>query len=314
MRRLLLAIAAVLLAASLFALIVWWLPARLSPPVPALPTGELGRRGVTGVQLVQLEDDRLKLQNDRLKLQNDTRGTLLQVLGGSVLLLGLIFTWLQLRATREGQITDRYTKAVDQLGNSKLAVRLGGIYALQRIARDSAGDRLTISEVLCHYARTTERPPFAEEAGESRMLDGRAPDIHAALAIVGHWRERVGRGRHWLDLHGADFRGAKLENARLRDVYFYDAQLQAARLIGAELQNAQLDRADLRGADLGGADLTDAHLFDAKLEGAKADEDTVWPPYWTVRQRRQEAGILEPPEIDETTEIVGLAGSDPSPT
>jgi hypothetical protein len=32
------------------------------------------------------------------------------------------------RLTQQGQITDRYTKAIEQLGSDKLDVRLGGIY------------------------------------------------------------------------------------------------------------------------------------------------------------------------------------------
>jgi hypothetical protein len=36
------------------------------------------------------------------------------------------------RLTQQGQITDRYTKAIEQLGAEKLEVRLGGIYALGR--------------------------------------------------------------------------------------------------------------------------------------------------------------------------------------
>ena len=35
-------------------------------------------------------------------------------------------------------MTDRYTKAIKQLGSKKLDVRIGGIYALERVARDSA--------------------------------------------------------------------------------------------------------------------------------------------------------------------------------
>jgi hypothetical protein len=52
---------------------------------------------------------------------------------------------------REGQITDRFTKAIAQLGEQgpeKLAVRLGGIYALERIARDSERDHWPMMEVL----------------------------------------------------------------------------------------------------------------------------------------------------------------------
>jgi hypothetical protein len=90
---------------------------------------------------------------DELKAQNDVRTTLLQALAGGVLLLGAYFTYRQLRVTREGQITDRYTKAVDQLGSEHLDVRVGGIYALERIARDSPEDRATIEEVLTAYLR-----------------------------------------------------------------------------------------------------------------------------------------------------------------
>src|SRR6516162_9418987 len=47
---------------------------------------------------------------------NSVCTTLLQAVGGLVLVVGAVFTFRQLRITREGQITDRYTKAVDQLG------------------------------------------------------------------------------------------------------------------------------------------------------------------------------------------------------
>lgn len=42
-----------------------------------------------------------------------------------------------LKLTGQGQVTDRYTKAIDQPGPDKIDVRIGGINALQRIARDS---------------------------------------------------------------------------------------------------------------------------------------------------------------------------------
>jgi hypothetical protein len=50
--------------------------------------------------------------------------------------------------TEQGQVTDRYTKAIEQLGSDKLDVRIGSIYALERVARDSARDHPTVMEVL----------------------------------------------------------------------------------------------------------------------------------------------------------------------
>lgn len=56
-----------------------------------------------------------------------------------------------MRISREGQVTERFTRAVDQLGSEHLDVRLGAPYALERIAHDSATDRRTIGEILTAY-------------------------------------------------------------------------------------------------------------------------------------------------------------------
>jgi hypothetical protein len=40
--------------------------------------------------------------------------------------------------------SDRYTKAIEQLGSDKLDVRSGGIHALERITVDSKRDHPTV--------------------------------------------------------------------------------------------------------------------------------------------------------------------------
>src|SRR5664280_1939441 len=60
---------------------------------------------------------------------------ILAVLGAGV---GLAYTARTYRLSREGHLTDRYTRAVEQLGSDKIEVRLGGIYALERLMRDSS--------------------------------------------------------------------------------------------------------------------------------------------------------------------------------
>jgi hypothetical protein len=90
---------------------------------------------------------------DRIDLESKSRQTLAQILGGAALLVGLYFTSQTLRTTQEGQITDRFTKAIDQLGKDTLAVRLGGIHALERIAIDSEADHWAVMEVLTAFIR-----------------------------------------------------------------------------------------------------------------------------------------------------------------
>ena len=95
----------------------------------------------------------------RLGLRNDVRTAFAQLLAGCVLAGGLVFTARTYRVAREGQITDRFSKAIEHLGSDKLDLRLGGIYALERIARDSVRDQGPILEVLTAYARRYVRRP-----------------------------------------------------------------------------------------------------------------------------------------------------------
>jgi hypothetical protein len=57
-------------------------------------------------------------------------------------------------------LTDRYSKAIEHLGDSKVDVRLGGIYALERVAADSPTDRSAIIEVLCAFVRVHTDPVY----------------------------------------------------------------------------------------------------------------------------------------------------------
>ncbi|MFF5213566.1 pentapeptide repeat-containing protein [Streptosporangium sp. NPDC000396] len=59
----------------------------------------------------------------------------------------------------ERRVTDLYTKAAEQLGHDKAAVRLAGLYALERLAQDNPGHRQTIVNVICAYLRMPYTPP-----------------------------------------------------------------------------------------------------------------------------------------------------------
>ena len=107
------------------------------------------------------------------RLVDEYRKTFVQIVGGAFLLYTLYLTHRRTKAaeetlrisqhtlevTRETQITDRFTKAVAQLGatdnqgNKQLEIRFGGIYSLERIARDSPGDHWPIMEILTAYVR-----------------------------------------------------------------------------------------------------------------------------------------------------------------
>ncbi len=216
---------------------------------------------------------------DRAAAEASTRTGLIAGLAGLAALGGLFFTSRTYRLTEQGHITDRYTKAIEQLGSDKLDVRLGGIYALERIAVDSARDHPTVVEVLSafvrersHPAPTTAPDPTIAEVlaalfrGQSEPVTGRQTspdrsgddqpsesavsheptpsirpptDVQAALTVLGRLPQRSGVSRG--DLSGALLAGVQLD----------EVNLAGARLDGADLPGAQLIGADLSGANLG---------------------------------------------------------------
>ena len=170
--------------------------------------------------------------------------------------------------TEQGQVADRYTKAIEQLGSDKLDVRIGGVYALERVARDSARDHPTVMDVLTAFIRehSHEQWPPSDHPTSREQERSTRPDVQAALTVVG--RRNTDHDIRPVDLIGADLTGADLNHADLTRPYLADANLTRAVLAFAHLRRGYLTRANLTGADLLGADLVRANLLGANLTDA----------------------------------------------
>jgi uncharacterized protein YjbI with pentapeptide repeats len=205
------------------------------------------------------------------------RGRLLQLGAGLFAAAALIYTARNFTLSREGQVTDRYTKAIEQLGSGQLDVRIGGIYALERVARDSVRDHPTIMEVLAAFIREHSHeqlpPSGGSEPGAAPPARRTRPDVQAAVTVLGRRNPRHDRQR--INLAAAALVGADLTGADLTDADLTGADLTSADLPRATLTRANLDNADLTGADLNGADLTSAYLYRATLNGTDLHRATL---------------------------------------
>jgi hypothetical protein len=222
-------------------------PRLLHPP---LSPAEL--RGVSSA------DKRVELQQAQAKLQNDARATLLQGVAGLLLVAGAIATWRQVQVSREGQITERFTRAIDQLGSQTPDVRLGGIFTMERIAKDSPADRNTVAAVLSAFVRThapwmvgaADGPEHPTATVDERLpwLEHRAPDVSTAIWLLG--RRPPSRDAPRLYLSRVDLRAAHLPNAQLPNINLRNANLARAVLLGINLERSDLENTDLRHTDL----------------------------------------------------------------
>jgi hypothetical protein len=88
-----------------------------------------------------------------------------------------IATELTDRDATERRITELYTKAVEQLGSDKAPVRLGGLYALERLAQDNPAHRHTIVNVICAYLRMPFSPTAPTNKPEPKPEPEAAEDL-----------------------------------------------------------------------------------------------------------------------------------------
>jgi hypothetical protein len=183
-------------------LVLWALPSLLVP----------SEEGMTAAQ--------------HLMAVNDARATLVTFALAVGAAGTLFFTGRTFLLTRETQVTERYTRAVSQIGEDNLEVRIGGIYALERIGRDSSADRRTVVFVLGALVR-------------NRSNDGRAQDeepgddVYTALRVIGRLAPLTDVT---VNLRGADLHKANLK--MLHDVRVYHGGFD---LTGATLPESWKD-------------------------------------------------------------------------
>jgi hypothetical protein len=134
---------------------------------------------VVGPWLFTRQSDHGLTTEQMLTAKNDVRNTLVQILGGLALAGGLIVTYntyLQNRTEQNRtykqrqaeQVNELYAKAVEQLGSDKAPVRLGALYALERLAQDNPEQQPTAVDVFCAYLRMPYDIPGEPPANDAQ--------------------------------------------------------------------------------------------------------------------------------------------------
>ena len=207
----------------------------------------------------------------------------------------------QVGTSQQSLLNEQYQKGAEMLGSEVLSVRLGGIYALARLARENSEEyHIQIMRLFCAFVRnpTPDDKQYIEAAYKrttiDEIMDSQEPDeltnlrldIEAVMEAIAHRRKDVIRFEKDADFH-IDLREAKLQNLfwqNIENVNLYRANLSFSDLSGASFRagtnlswihavrvvfyNADLADVNLQTAILCQANLTDAFLINADLTRA----------------------------------------------
>lgn len=211
----------------------------------------------------------------------DLLRTFAQLLGGIAFVVGLYFTAKSLRNSQENirisqdahdlaieslleqrksQFTDRFYKAIEQLGSAEEDVRVGALYSLRMIAHDSEGLHQQCIDMVTYFIRRR-----AEQGLGSKLpLLG---DVQVALGVLGHW---------YPNNKSRSMNGSNLSHLNLAGYSFCQGFYQHVDFSASDLTRADFTQSDLTGADFTSsicsrAVFTFAELGHTTFHGAKLD-------------------------------------------
>ena len=195
----------------------------------------------------------------------------------------------QAETAHQSLLNERFQRSAEMLGSNDLSVRIGGIYALKQLAKDSPERfHVEIMRVFTAFVRLPTVDQGIEivtegDVGQDDQMRRVRADVEAVMQAIGY---RSSKGialeqnekpsvlylrdavLNHLEVDHANFSSGWLTNVDLSDAKLPHAILSGARLRLANLKGANLTQANLSGAKLWGADMEEAVLSDANLSGA----------------------------------------------
>ncbi|WP_112310950.1 pentapeptide repeat-containing protein [Pseudogemmobacter bohemicus] len=244
-------------------------------------------------------------------------------------------TWLKHRTVafqKEGHMTDRISKAVEQLGAEKtvkagtgeddkvtertepnIEVRIGGLLSLERIAEDSmrfdhGRDHIRVMQIICAYLRQNSRATNLEPTHPP--FKSRTPrlDLQIATDVLCRRKpaqvEVEARQKYRLDLREVDFDGMLLSKGD-----FAGALMMGCRFEDTDLRNANLTATNMSGSLLSNVWLGEALLLGTNLNGTTMASDGFLGADLSDRVAVMISGAIMPSLVIELEEALAFFGS-----
>ncbi|WP_052245259.1 pentapeptide repeat-containing protein [Halocynthiibacter namhaensis] len=262
----------------------------------------------------------LRTEIDQARTTRELGTAVLALFGAPFLVWRTVIASKQAHTAEQGLYTDRIAKAVEQIGADKvvkqqrkdekgnltyerdkdnkrifskpimveetapnLEVRIGGLYALERIARDSPKDHITVMEIICAYIRENCKPDVSQFPADDAPLDvwinwdvpaqqHPRSDINTAISVINNRdkrqleREKIRKFK--LNLAGVDFRGLTVKLTNFSGTNFNNAKFLAATISNSTLRGAHFDTVDFRKARLWSSDFSNSTFFVCDLKFA----------------------------------------------
>lgn len=201
----------------------------------------------------------------------------------------------QTEINAQGQVTDRFTHAIKQLGDENIYIQLGAIHALERIGRDSRDDTLAVLRLLASFIRnkSPEIPRLeriSKQSDEELLRDTPSSEVTESMLAIARLSARYSyllREEQGISINLSRIRLTPhlmiTEGCFLRFDFgfsdftrgiFLSSDFEKSYFTGAKLAYAQFAYCKLVHAVFTGANLDAAKFEDVDMDGALFESAT----------------------------------------
>lgn len=221
----------------------------------------------------------------------------------------------QTKINKQGQVTERFTHATEQLGDENIYIRLGAIHALERIGRDSRDDTLAVLRLLASFIRNknpgkSSLEYISKQSIENALKSDAAESMFAIARLSARYsyllRDKKGISIDLSHTHlpphltitegcfskfdfgfsnfmkgiflNSDFEKAFFIRSKLVDVNFIHCNLKYAAFIHATLDAAKFENVDMDKARLESAICNATDFSKAKNLTAEMLREVIYNP------------------------------------
>jgi Pentapeptide repeats (8 copies) len=185
--------------------------------------------------------------------ENEARKSLAQIFGGIAFLATFYVSWANYNIEADKAVTETFGKAVEQLSNKDMSVRIGGAYILERLSKSSPMDYDSIIAILAQAVRDHGQEDLNRKKITDATIDSHAgerpkapSDVEALIRILGRRAKLSTGAENRLNLGNSNINGVQIGGARDKNLnfqwaYLIGSQMQAVSMYGVHFENAELD-------------------------------------------------------------------------
>ncbi len=242
-------------------------------------------------QINQLESsDGLEIKN----IENELRKTVIQLMGGIFLIIGIFFSWITYTQTKERDFSEQINKIISLMGNDKDYIKIGAIYSLEQIINNENNNSI-ILEILTSYIRDNAKLENKIHSSNNELRQA----VVKVISNVRKYDSDMQIDLSSIDLstlflqsmnlknikfigssfHSSDLKNTSFDYGILSGSLFDNANLENTSFKNTDLRYASFKKANIRNANFSGADLSGITGYDKKqiLQQSITDNKTIFP-------------------------------------